>query len=104
MCHAISKHTYIHNYGIIRSTYIFKYYFLLRVSVFHDVCIIVTFDYKCTNDAFFSEKDEHSKLVHYSIIILKISTLGTSILLWWLYKELAKHCCGKDKYDVQGMY
>ena len=58
----------------------------------------------CTYILLFSGKDEHSKLVHYSIIILKISTLGTSILLWWLYKELAKCCCGKDKYDEQGMY
>ena len=49
---------------------------------------------------YFSEKDEHSKLVHYSIIILGICTLGTSILLWWLYKELAKYCSGKD---VEGM-
>ena len=50
----------------------------------------------------FSEEDEHSKLVHYSIIILGICTLGTSILLWWLYKELGKYCSGKDKYDVEG--
>ena len=50
----------------------------------------------------FSEEDDHSKLVHYSIIILAICTLGTSILLWWLYKELDKYCGGKDKYDVEG--
>ena len=70
------------------------------------VRIIVTFNTKINVQMlhYFSEKDEHSKLVHYSLLILKISTLGTSILLWWLYKELAKHCCGKDKYDIQGMY
>ena len=47
---------------------------------------------------YFSEKD---KTAHYSIIVLGILTCGTSVLLWWLYKE----CCGsKAKYNVKGMY
>ena len=51
----------------------------------------------------FSLKDE-DKISHYCIIVLGISTLGTSVLLWWLYKELAKHFSGKDKYDLEGAY
>ena len=47
---------------------------------------------------YFSE----DKLTHYSIIVLGVSTLGTSVLLWWLYKELAKQFSGKDKYDLEG--
>ena len=51
----------------------------------------------------FSEEGE-DKMSHYSIIVLGISTLGTSVLLWWLYKELAKHFSGKDEYDLEGVY
>ena len=40
------------------------------------------------------------KMSHYCIIVLGISTLGTSVLLWWMYKYFS----GKDKYDVEGMY
>ena len=39
------------------------------------------------------------KISHYSIIVLGVSTLGMSVLLWWLYK----YCSGKDK-DVEGMH
>ena len=49
---------------------------------------------------YFSE----DKLTHYSIIILGVCTLGMSVLLWWLYKKLAKHFSGKDKYDLEGTY
>ena len=48
---------------------------------------------------YFSEEGE-DKMSHYSIIVLGISTLGTSVLLWWLYKYFS----GKDKYNVEGMY
>ena len=40
------------------------------------------------------------KLAHYSIIVLGVSTLGMSVLLWWMYK----YCSGKDKDDVEGTY
>ena len=40
------------------------------------------------------------KISHYSIIVLGVSTLGMSVLLWWLYK----YCSGKDKDDVEGIY
>ena len=40
------------------------------------------------------------KMSHYCIIVLGVSTLGTSVLLWWMYKYFS----GKDKYDVEGMY
>ena len=40
------------------------------------------------------------KMSHYCIIVLGVSTLGTSVLLWWLYKYFS----GKDKYNVEGMY
>ena len=47
---------------------------------------------------YFSEED---KIAHYSLIVLGILTCGTSVLLWWLYKE----CCGsKEKYNVEGNY
>ena len=52
---------------------------------------------------YFSEEGE-DRMSHYSIIVLGISTLGTSVLLWWLYKELAKHFSGKEKYDLEGAY
>ena len=51
--------------------------------------------YVCT---IFSLEGE-DKISHYSIIVLGVSTLGMSVLLWWLYK----YCSGKDKYDVEGM-
>ena len=40
------------------------------------------------------------KMSLYCIIVLGVSTLGTSVLLWWLYKYFS----GKDKYNVEGMY
>ena len=40
------------------------------------------------------------KISHYCIIVLGVSTLGTSVLLWWLYKYFS----GKDKYDVEGTF
>ena len=40
------------------------------------------------------------KMSHYCIIVLGVSTLGTSVLLWWMYK----HFSGKDKYNVEGTY
>ena len=40
------------------------------------------------------------KMSHYCIIVLGVSTLGTSVLLWWMYKYFS----GKDKYNVEGMY
>ena len=46
----------------------------------------------------FSEKD---KTAHYSIIVLGILTCGTSVILWWLYKEF---CGSKEKYKVEGKY
>ena len=49
----------------------------------------------------FSDKDKHYRIVHVSIIVLGIFTCGTSVLLWWLYKNLAEFT-GKDKYDVEG--
>ena len=51
--------------------------------------------YVCT---IFSLEGE-DKVSHYCIIVLGVSTLGMSVLLWWLYK----YCSGKDKNDVQGM-
>ena len=44
------------------------------------------------------------KISQYSIIILGVCTLGTSVLLWWLYKELANHFSGKDKDNIEGTY
>ena len=49
----------------------------------------------------FSDKDEYYRIVHASIIVLGIFTCSTSVLLWWLYKNLAE-CTGRDKYDVEG--
>ena len=42
------------------------------------------------------------KVSHYSIIVLGVCTLSMSVLLWWLYKKLARHFSGKDKYDLEG--
>ena len=44
------------------------------------------------------------KISQYSIIILGVCTLGTSVLLWWLYKELVKHFSGKEKDNIEGTY
>ena len=51
-----------------------------------------------------SEDDKHYNFVKYSIIVLGVSTLGTSILLWLLYKKLIKQCSGKDKYVEEGIF
>ena len=40
------------------------------------------------------------KMSRYCVIVLGVSTLGTSVLLWWIYKYFS----GKDKYDVEGTY
>ena len=40
------------------------------------------------------------KMSHNCINVLGVSTLGTSVLLWWMYKYFS----GKDKYDVEGTY
>ena len=40
------------------------------------------------------------KMSHYCIIVLGVSTLGASVLLWWIYKYFS----GKNKYDVEGTY
>ena len=52
----------------------------------------------------FTEEDKHYNIVHYTTIVLAISTCGTSVLLWWLYKALVKCFSGKDKYDIEGTY
>ena len=53
---------------------------------------------------FVPDEDEHFKVVHVSIIVLGICTLGTSILLWWLYKELVKWHSSKDEYDMKSIH
>ena len=53
------------------------------------------------------DDDEYCRIVHVSITVLVIYTFGTSLLLWWLYKKLAKCCCGhvnddsKSKYSIE---
>ena len=44
---------------------------------------------------------DKSKVFIYSTTLLGILTCGTSLLLWWLYKECFS---SKDKYDVEGTY
>ena len=48
---------------------------------------------------YFSLKGE-DKISHYSIIVLGVSTLGMSVLLWWLYRYFSS----KNKDDVEGTY
>ena len=49
----------------------------------------------------FLDKDKNYEIIMAVFIIVPgIFTCGTSILLWWLYKEL---CSSKDMYDVEGM-
>ena len=40
-----------------------------------------------------SPDDHHDKIIHASIIVLGVLTCGTSFILWWLWKQLAKLCC-----------
>ena len=48
--------------------------------------------------------DDYRSILHVSIIVLTIYTFGTSLLLWWLYKKLAKLCCNIVKDDSKGTY
>jgi len=48
-----------------------------------------------------SDEDKYGRIVHITIIVLGILTCGTSVLLWWLYSGLTKHCC---KQDSEGIY
>ena len=45
--------------------------------------------------------EDKSKVFVYSTTLIAIFTCGTSVLLWWLYKECFR---SKDKYDVEGRY
>ena len=51
----------------------------------------------------FSDDNKYYRIVHASIIVLGVFTCGTSVLLWYLYKNLVV-CGNKDKYDVEGNY
>ena len=74
----------------------------MNVQIF--LLFISALTYVVTCICVFSEDDKHYNFVHYFIIVLGVSTLGTSILLWLLYKKLIKQCIGKDKHDVQGIF
>ena len=54
--------------------------------------------------AFPDDDDEYCRVTHVSIIVLTIYTFGISLLLWWLYKGVAKLCCNNVKDDSKGAY
>ena len=79
---------YLHLCGYIHTiSYVIK---LSAVYTWYTVC---TYMYLLDEDK--------SKMFVYSTTLIAIFTCGTSVLLWWLYKEFFM---SKDKYDVEGRY
>ena len=60
------------------------------------ICIIHTY-YVCV---YYFSLEGKDKVTHYSIILLGVSTLSMSVLLWRLFK----YCSDNNKDDVEGTY
>ena len=73
---------------------------LLRL-VYTYICIYVCAYVRTCYIGIFSDEDKSYKTVQYFIILLGVLTCGTSVLLWWMFKECRNN---KEKYNVKGIY
>ena len=92
-----TAYAYLHTY-IVTSVHTIIRTYVENVSCMYVRMYVATYYCVYISTVYLLDGDK-SKVFIYSTTLLGILTCGTSLLLWWLYKECFS---SKDKYDVEG--